>query len=55
MDKENKLEGSNLENTTINEKYLNMLEELEKDNDLGMMTSINPDQQLDNDDILKAR
>lgn len=34
------------------EKYLDLIEELEK-NDLGAMTKMNPDEQLDNDEILK--
>lgn len=37
------------------EKYLDLIEELEEENKLGTTTSMNPDQQLDNDDILRQR
>lgn len=35
------------------EKYLDLIQELEKNDRLDIMTNMNPDEQLDNDEILK--
>ncbi len=55
MDNEDIKDTNERQNALLNDKYLNLLDELEKDNPLGVITSINPDQQIDNDEILKSR
>lgn len=37
------------------DKYLDLIEELESENKLDNKTNLNPDQQLDNDEILRHR